>query len=265
MYFDRAYIKEMAKKQLQYMGSGAAIGVAFLMVLLGGGSSGSSLRINVSTEGGALMLPGGTKISAEEFSNTLFVILPLLLITAIAALLYSFLLGNVIAAGGRGWFLRYHRGEPVRVGEMFASFRIYKPVLATTALRALYCFLWGIFTCGIGAVVMQYAYSMADYIIYENPNLTASQALRMSKAMTDGHKWNLFVFELSFLGWEILSGFTCGILGIVYVAPYHNMAHAGIYEELKDQGIRGNKFTWADFGQFPPPAAPPAYGGFGIG
>ena len=263
MYFDRAYIKEMAKKQLHYMGSGSAIGVAFLMALLGGGSSGPSARINISLDGAGITLPGGTQISTEEFSQAMVMMIPLLLLISIALLLYSFLLGTIIATGGRGWFLRYNRGEPITVGEMFASFRIYKPVLAMTALRTLYCFLWGLFTCGIGSIVMGYAYSMADYIIYENPNLTASQALRMSKAMTDGHKWNLFVFELSFFGWELLSVFTCGILGIVYVAPYRNMAHAGVYEELKDQGIRGNRFTWADFGQFPPPPAPVTYG-FGM-
>lgn len=246
MFFDRTYIKEMAKRQLQYMGYGSAIGVAFLMQLLGE----ISIDIDTRTTSFArLLFPEGGK-QAEEF---VLRILPLLLILSLGFLLYNLLLGNVIVTGARGWFLRYHRGQPVRVGEMFASFRIYKPVLAVTALRTLYCFVWGIFTCGIGSIVMSFTYSMADYIIYENPNLSASQALRLSKAMTDGHKWNLFVFDLSFMGWYLLSGFTCGILGIVYVDPYRNLAHAGVYEELKDQGIRSNRFTWADFGQLPPP------------
>lgn len=260
MYFDRAYIKETSKERLRYMGSGPAIGVAFLVMLLGGVSSGSSVQINFSTSGFSIALPGDRSTSGQV-SHIILVMIPLILLLFLGLLLYNLLLGNVIATGGRGWFLRYYRGERVSVGEMFASFRIYKPVLGVTALRTLYCFLWGIFTCGIGSVVMGYAYSMADYIIYENPNLSASQTLRLSKAMTDGHKWNLFVFELSYIGWNLLSAFTCGILNIVYVTPYMMMAHAGIYEELKDQGIRGNRFTWADFGQFPPPAPAP-YGGY---
>ena len=76
MYFDRAYIKEMAKKQLHYMGSGSAIGVAFLMALLGGGSSGPSARINISLDGAGITLPGGTQISTEEFSQAMVMMIP---------------------------------------------------------------------------------------------------------------------------------------------------------------------------------------------
>ncbi len=260
MGFDRAYIKEISKEKLRYQGSGSAIGVGFLMALLGGETLGNTVRINFSANGASIRFPAngasiglpGNGSANGDASPVVLIMIPLIVLLVAGLVLYTLLLGNVIANGGRGWFLRYSRGERIPVGEMFASFRIYKPVLCVTALRTLYCFLWGLFTCGIGSVVMGYAYSMADYIIYENPNLTASQALRLSRVMTDGEKWNLFVFELSYIGWELLSGLTCGILGIVYVTPYMYTAHAGVYDELKDQGIRQNRFTWADFGQYYP-------------
>ena len=71
--------------------------------------------------------------------------------------------------------------------------------------------------------------------------------------LTDGAKVELFVFDLSFIGWELLSSITCGILGILYVNPYIWTAHAGIYDTLKDAAIRSGKLTWEDFGQLPPP------------
>ena len=75
----------------------------------------------------------------------------------------------------------------------------------------------------------------------------------MSKAMTQGHKGDLFIFDLSFFGWMLLSGLTCGILGIVYVNPYMYTAHAGLYDALKDNALRQGFLRWEAFGQLPPP------------
>lgn len=71
--------------------------------------------------------------------------------------------------------------------------------------------------------------------------------------MTQGHKGDLFIFDLSFFGWMLLSGLTCGILGIVYVNPYMYTAHAGLYDALKDNAIRQGILRWEDFGSCPLP------------
>ncbi len=55
----------------------------------------------------------------------------------------------------------------------------------------------------------------------------------MSKKMTKGHKWHLFVLDLSFLGWAILGSITAGILDIFFVIPYMTLAQAGAYDFLK--------------------------------
>lgn len=133
------------------------------------------------------------------------VFLPLFLILGLVSVVYSVFLGNVIHTGLRGWFMRYSRGENARAGEVFASFRIYLPSMTTALLRDVFVFLWSLLFI-IPGIVMSYAYSMADYIIYENPNLSPSRALQMSKAMTQGHKGDLFIFDLSFFGWMLLSG-----------------------------------------------------------
>lgn len=60
-------------------------------------------------------------------------------------------------------------------------------------------------------------------------------AFARSKDMMMGDKWNAFVLDLSFLGWNILSACTCGILGLFYVAPYQALTNTELYEVLKQK------------------------------
>ena len=76
---------------------------------------------------------------------------------------------------------------------------------------------------------------MAPYIIYDNPNIDANDAITQSKEMMKGHKWELFCLYLSFIGWLLLSVLTFGILYMVYVGPYMMTAQANFYEQLKAQ------------------------------
>lgn len=167
---------------------------------------------------------------------------------------FKFLVGNVISTGGRGWFLRYWRGEYPPVSELFASFRIYTPCMVTGLLRDIYVFLWSLLLV-IPGIVKYYAYSMAEYIIYENPNISASQALDMSNRMTMGCKGDLFIFDLSYLGWLILAGLTFTLVGVFYAFPYILTAHAGVYEALKSDALRRGVLRPEDFGMMPPPPA----------
>lgn len=177
-----------------------------------------------------------------------------------AVSLYSIFVGNVVGTGMRGWFLRYSRGENASFGELFASFRIYMPVVAANFLRGLYTFLWSLLLF-IPGIVKSYAYSMTDYIIYENPNLSANQAITLSRELTRGAKWDLFVLDLSFIGWNLLSGLTFGLLGVLYVNPYYSTAHALVYDSLKMTAIQSGRLTWADFGQVAPVYTQPMMGG----
>lgn len=177
-------------------------------------------------------------------------------VIAILALLYTIFVGNVMTVGGHGWMLRHLRGEEVSVGEAFAAFRIYKPTVVTMLVRGIYVWLWSLLFV-IPGIIKAFAYSMVPYIIYENPNLTANQAIKMSKKMTDGYKGDLFVLNLSFIGWMMLSAITGGLVGIFWSNPYMGLTHAGAYEDLKWKAIQSGKLTWEDFGQTPPLPADP--------
>lgn len=254
--FERAYLKNLAKGRMQ-VARGTVIAVAVIAALLCGELSvssplnGFSGRVNMDADevfsgGGSLW----NEISA--FLPVIFgAVMAAILLVSVVALVYSVFVGNVVQVGARGWFMRFWRGEIPSVCELFASFRIYKPALLTALLRNVYTFLWSLLFV-IPGIVKGYAYSMADYIIYENPNISANEALRLSQELTRGAKGDLFVLDLSFLGWHFLSALTLGILGILYVNPYVYTTHAAVYDSLKATAIQSGRLTWADFGQLAP-------------
>lgn len=190
------------------------------------------------------------------------VLIAIALIVLLLVSLYTIFVGNVMTVGGHGWMLRQWRGENAGVGEAFASFRIYKPTVVTMLVRDIYVWLWSLLFV-IPGVIKAYAYSMTPYIIYENPNISANQAIKMSKKMTDGYKGDLFVLNLSFIGWVLLSAITGGLVGIFWANPYMGLTHAGVYEDLKWKAIQSGKLTWEDFGQTPPPPADPFQNAWG--
>ena len=255
---DRVTIKQWAKSRMSGR-MGLAILVAFIAGLLGTMNRSGMFRINFKFQDGQMNFnyQWGFLQNNAFRSYLSGALISLVFVGALLAIAYIILVANVITTGGRGWFLRYSRGEYPPFKELFAGFRIYSPVVTTGLLRTLYVFLWMLLLI-IPGIVKSYAYSMTDYIIYENPNLPAGKALDMSDRMTHGYKGDLFVLDLSFIGWNLLSVCTLGLLGIFYVNPYMHTTHAGFYEALKANALQRGVLSYEDFGM-----APPAPGGAG--
>ena len=92
--------------------------------------------------------------------------------------------------------------------------------------------LWSLLLV-VPGVIKSYEYRLVEYVMAENPGMAAMEAIARSKALMQGNKWNAFVLDLSFLGWNILNACTFGILGIFYVQPYQMLTNAALYEKLK--------------------------------
>ena len=135
---------------------------------------------------------------------------------------------------------RGDRGGKIDLRDLFIGFRVnFARNFGGYLWRALFLFLWGLipFAGSIIAIIKSYAYCMTPFILLEHPEIDARQALKESIRMTEGHKWDLFVMDLSFLGWDILDSLTCGILGIFYVTPYKGVTFAGYYTEYEKKTI----------------------------
>lgn len=73
----------------------------------------------------------------------------------------------------------------------------------------------------VGGIVKTYSYFLVPYIVAENPNISANEAISLSRRMMKGHKWECFVAQLSFLGWCLLSIATFGLSAIFYSNGYN--------------------------------------------
>ena len=89
----------------------------------------------------------------------------------------------------------------------------------------------------IGGIIKRYSYYMVPYIVAENPNITARQAIGLSRRMMDGHKWDAFVLEISFIGWHLLNGLTFGLSNIFFLNPYKSATFNEYFTLLREEAI----------------------------
>ncbi len=133
------------------------------------------------------------------------------------------------------------------------SFNTFLEGIESRWLTALLGSLWNLLWVSlwsllfvIPGIVKAYSYSMMFYVIAENPKIGAMKAMDISKVLTQGHKANLFMMDLSFLGWAFLSMLSCGI-GFIWLLPYMVMAETYAYYDLKRMAFAQGKLTPADF------------------
>ena len=98
-------------------------------------------------------------------------------------------------------------------------------------MTAIFTFLWALLFF-VPGIVKTYSYSMAPYILQDNPNFSYKDCLDKSRKMMDGNKWQLFCLDFSFIGWYIV-GMLCLGVGVLWVTPYHQVARANFYMALK--------------------------------
>ena len=129
--------------------------------------------------------------------------------------------------------LRNHREESVDLENLFDGFRggRYTRVFCALFLVNLFTFLWALLLI-IPGIMKAFSYALTPYILLDEPELTARQAITRSCEIMQGRRWKLFCLSLSFIGWGILSILTFGI-GILWLVPYMNASVAAFYEDAR--------------------------------
>jgi len=159
------------------------------------------------------------------------VALVMLVVIAFVIALYVFIMSPLEVGAQR--FLVRNLNQRAEVKEVAFSYdNNYMETVKTLFLRSLIIFLWSLLLI-IPGIYKSYQYRMIPYLFAEDPAMTKDRAFAESKRMMDGQKWNAFVLDLSFLGWNILSALTLGILGVFYVTPYQAQTNAALYEKLR--------------------------------
>ncbi len=194
--------------------------------------------------GGALQSGGGGSINIDqdtadalqsinmpyEWERILTMTLMVLVPVIVVSVLVTFLIGGTVRLGHARYLLDQQDGGELKIGTLFSQFNQYGNGFCLALLTAIFTFLWSLLFF-IPGIIASYRYAMAPFIQAEHPEYTASESIDASKQMMDGHKWELFCLDLSFIGWSLLCIFTLGI-GNIFLGAYQSAAHAAFYREL---------------------------------
>ncbi len=154
----------------------------------------------------------------------------LALLTFAMSIVSSFIT-YALTAGFSSYSLKTIRHEDAGLETLFSYMKSFLKVFCLYFMIGLFTMLWS-FLFIIPGIIAAYRYSMAVYIFIDDPNKGVLQCISESKEMMIGHKWELFVLQISFILWYLLGGITCG-LAFLYVTPYLELTIAVYYDNLK--------------------------------
>ena len=162
------------------------------------------------------VFPSGSEASREALSNTIVNVAGLSLLP--------------LEFGLAANFLNLSRGKGLSISQLFDGFNDYKRIFTTLFLVQIYTALWALLLF-IPGVVKSYSYSMTPFVLKDNPTMKNNEAIELSMKLMKGHKMQLFLLDLSMIGWALLCMLTLG-LGILLLQPYNTTAHAAFYRDL---------------------------------
>ena len=187
--------------------------------------------------GGTVLYQGyassGATNTATDAATTGFtweIVLAVVAIFAIVGVI-TFLVGAIVGLGYAKFNLELYKNDTADFKMIFSEKSRYKDCFKLFLMQFLYVTIGSIFFV-IPGIIAMYANCMAAYIMVENPEMSAKEALVASRAMMKGNKWRLFCLNFSFIGWDILATLTLGI-GKFFLCPYVEAATAAFYNELK--------------------------------
>ena len=140
------------------------------------------------------------------------------------------LIGIILQAGFVTYCLAIRRGKEMPLTTLFDGFSIAGKLILLEVVMYIFIFLWTMLFI-IPGIIACYRYRFALYNLLENPDIGIMEAIGLSKEQTRGYKWQLFVLDLSFLGWLILDVCTLGFLGI-WLTPYMTLTDIAFYDTI---------------------------------
>jgi len=273
----RAELKNAAKQALSTHYWPAVLVTLILSFISGSGSVSSGVSNSLSASSSDLGVPvfsfGTGPDLLEELDHIPDPLLAVVIIGAVLFVLFSIafslLLGNPLTVSCHAANIGIMRGEDRPLQRLAAGFQQYGRNVLGMFLKNLYLTLWSLpallpfaiatpfFIQGgnsasialavssaaavlllIPMIIKSFSYSLTAYVLAESEHLSGREAIRLSRMLMQGHKWEYFVLHLSFLGWELLGLLTCGLLNLFYVTPYMYLTDAAFYRMLKAEAIR---------------------------
>lgn len=251
MGIDRLTLKEHAKERIRTSVPSALLVTLLYLAIVNGISFWLDDPI---TETGLLLAQGYDPMSVYQyvFAGSNF------LINFFFSILIS-LFSMVLSFGYSLYALRLNRGQEAGFGELFANFHMVGKIILLQIIQTFFIYLWCLLFFFPG-VVAAYRYSQSTYILLDHPELSPMECIRRSKEMMYGHKLELFVLQLSFIGWQLLfniptailsnlvlytvlpanliTSFVIAVVGVVcalWLTPYMECTMAGFYDAVNGE------------------------------
>ena len=237
--WNRIELKEDSKSLLR-LNYWPFVLVAFIHAIVAGSSAGKSSRVGATRDWQDLYGDGYYGYNEQELVyeivSFLLPFLGLAIVTVVGLWLIGIVLNifvmNPIEVGCKRYMTMAREVKPQFSEMAFVFKNCYANVVKTMFFKNLYIFLWSLLFI-IPGVVKSYEYRMIPYLMAEYPDMASDEAFRISREMMTGNKWEAFVLDLSFIGWNILSAITFGLTGIFYSGPYQMLTNAALYLTLK--------------------------------
>ncbi len=185
-------------------------------------------------------LPGE---EASAAAGAIFAIIAGVIAIAFAVgFILSILIFNPLQVGCQRFFTQNSK-ERAELNEMGYGFGRggYGRVVKTMLITDIFLILWTLLFI-IPGLIKSYSYRMVPYILAQEPEISGREAINRSREMMNGHKWNTFVLDLSFILWILLTIVTLGIVGVFYVNPYYYATNAELYYALSGKSNNAAPF-----------------------
>ncbi|WP_216855813.1 DUF975 family protein [Paenibacillus qinlingensis] len=236
MDWSRKELKARAKQVLRTSYWKAFL-VSLLLAVVGGGVPSCNWN---SDRGASINLTGMNAdfggISDGVGALILIIIIIVAIVVGLAVAAFNIFVIAPFKVNTQQYFKQASQGD-VNMNYLLYTFGKgkYLGTVAAMFWSALLNFLWYLLLI-IPGIVKSYAYSMVPYILGDNPTIGRKRAVQLSNQMTRGHKWQMFVLDLSFIGWFILGVLALGV-GVLFVLPYYNSTKAELYVVLRQQAL----------------------------
>ena len=128
---------------------------------------------------------------------------------------------------------RVYCKKDIDVGDLFKDYSKFSDVILYNLVTGILTLL-GTLLFIVPGIMISYSYTLGNFIMIDEPDISFEDAMKKSKEMMKGHRWELFKLDFSFAGWFILSIFTLGIL-TAWIQPRMYTAHMVFYARLKKE------------------------------
>ena len=173
---------------------------------------------------------------SKDFISFLTMILGIIIIIGIIGILLTIFVFNPLKVGVQKFFIENHYSNSGLSSLLWAFKTNYSNTVKTMFLMQVYLFLWSLLFA-IPGIIKSYSYRLVPYILADNPDMNSDDAITLSREMMNGQKFEVFVLDLSFFLWWILSSITFNIVGILYVFPYIYATDAELYLDIKNGSV----------------------------